>query len=228
MWAGLGTLFGAGLLAGGSVLGSILGSNSSDYAAEKAYDAQMRTNELNYDMFLENQRWLTRMANTAHQREVKDLRAAGLNPILSAMGGSGSATPSLATPTAVSPGSSVADKSAIYQGMISSVLQSCNTASDIAKKWGDLEKSMSEKKHIDKVTEKEVGKRQLPAYLHDQITGNAGNLSSAGKQVLGILKDLTRAASNNFNVFKRTLYNDYRTKQQKYNDYSTALRMELE
>ena len=49
MWAGLGTLFGAGLLAGGSVLGSILGSNSSDYAAEKAYDAQMRTNELKND-----------------------------------------------------------------------------------------------------------------------------------------------------------------------------------
>lgn len=212
MWTALGTLLGAGLLGGASLWGSAMGSASSDYAAKKSYDAQIETNKLNYQMFKENQAWTERMANTAHQREVSDLREAGLNPILSATGGSGAATPTLASPVATSPGSPVADKSAIYQGFISSLIQSCSTASDVVKKFAESEKDFA-------IIDKEIGKRHLPAYLDNTIREHAGELNSAAKQVIGILKDLNHAAANNFSVMKKTLFQDFRqTKQMQINN----------
>lgn len=53
--------------------------------------------QLNKQLADQNRNWQERMANSAHQREIADLKAAGLNPVLSVTGGQGANTPTGST-----------------------------------------------------------------------------------------------------------------------------------
>lgn len=97
---------------GGNVLGL--------FSARSARKSQERTNEMNIEQAEENRAWQERMSSTAHQREVQDLIAAGLNPILSANGGA--STPSGAWSVSSNPDAQTPER----------LIASARTASEMA------------------------------------------------------------------------------------------------
>ena len=94
--------------------------------AASAYGAYQQT-KASEDMARDQMKFQERMSSTAHQREVNDLRAAGLNPILSANGGASSPGGAMGQPQNIA--ASGINSAIAYKQMKSSInLQDAQTA----------------------------------------------------------------------------------------------------
>lgn len=189
--------------AGISAIGSLWSSNQDKKAAQAQMDFQER------------------MSNTAHQREVADLKAAGLNPILSAYSG-GASTPMGASYHTENPLSSFPQVTSAYVNSLNKDVERDLTKAHTeeskahaeeyrahAKEFlthaklnlSDIEKREFEKVLITAETKyKNLQSRNLDADLAEKevIADTIRNMTPFDRQVFGKLKNLADIFSSFF------------------------------
>ncbi|AXH74197.1 MAG: DNA pilot protein [Microviridae sp.] len=116
------------------IIGAGIGAWSQDRTNEANAEIARQNNTFNSAQAAVTMNWQKMMSDTAHQREVADLKAAGINPMVTAMGGTGASTPSGATAAATG---NPKMENAIGVGM-STALQSARLRQDLKNAQADI------------------------------------------------------------------------------------------
>lgn len=163
-----------------------------------------------------NRDWQEYMSNTAHQREVADLRAAGLNPVLSAMGGNGAAVTSGANASASNPNGAEAQPDSMTNALVSllgtfltaqtrlfETTTSAQTQQAVADKYTAMSQLVAE---IQAATSKDVAETsatasERAAYLH-MIGAKYGADVSAGINAANLEQEKWRLANYPSNLYQ--------------------------
>lgn len=132
--------------------------------------------QFNADQAELSRKWQEMMSNTAHQREIKDLQAAGLNPVLSVMGGSGAPVTSGATASGYSSQGAKGDTDTSLSGALVSLFGS------MLQSQTALANQAVSARTQEAIADKNNSMSYLISQLQAETTLSAANISAAASR----------------------------------------------